>query len=187
MLIDAQTIEKGRRVEADVCVIGTGPAGITLLRELSGPHLRVVALESGGQSVSPNAEALCDGEIISQDGYPNHLLRTSRRRQLSGTANLWNDEVDAGQGDQLVRLVTLDEIDFERRSWVPYSGWPFGKTQLVPFYEQALRFVGETPTMESELQRDSSRTSLLSSRGSRFGSRSFNLDNTGLNDFLDGF
>ncbi len=31
----------------------------------------------------------------------------------------------------------LDPIDFEQRSWVPYSGWPFDKRHLAPFYERA--------------------------------------------------
>jgi len=36
-----------------------------------------------------------------------------------------------------VRLRPLDEIDFEERDWVPYSGWPFNKSHLDPFYERA--------------------------------------------------
>jgi len=31
----------------------------------------------------------------------------------------------------------MDEIDFEERDWVPYSGWPFPKAHLDPFYERA--------------------------------------------------
>jgi hypothetical protein len=31
----------------------------------------------------------------------------------------------------------LGEIDFERRDWVPESGWPFGRRELEPFYERA--------------------------------------------------
>src|SRR4051812_24519448 len=125
MLIQAQKIKRGARVEADICVIGTGPAGMTLLKELAGPGLRIVALESGGKTFDAEAQALCDGATISPNGYPGEALMISRRRQLGGTANLWNDELDAGQGDELVRLVALDPIDFETREWVPHSGWPF--------------------------------------------------------------
>ncbi|MDY7077384.1 MAG: GMC oxidoreductase, partial [Chloroflexota bacterium] len=35
------------------------------------------------------------------------------------------------------RTRPLDEIDFEKRGWVPYSGWPFDKTHLDPYYERA--------------------------------------------------
>ena len=31
----------------------------------------------------------------------------------------------------------LDAIDFEERDWVPYSGWPFRKAHLDPFYDRA--------------------------------------------------
>jgi hypothetical protein len=34
-------------------------------------------------------------------------------------------------------LRPLDEIDFEERDWVPYSGWPFKKSHLDSFYEKA--------------------------------------------------
>ncbi|MEY2537054.1 MAG: hypothetical protein QOG67_794 [Verrucomicrobiota bacterium] len=145
MLIDARTVERGRRVEADICVVGTGPAGITLLRELAGPALRIVALESGGQVFDSETQALYDGATMSRDGYPTDLLMTARRRQFGGTAHLWNDEFDAGKGDELVRLVPLDAIDFEKRAWVPYSGWPFAKSELERFYEHALRFAGARP------------------------------------------
>src|ERR1700730_3276035 len=145
MLIQAQGIEQNARIEADICVIGTGPAGMTLLKELARPGLRIVALESGGKVFDPEAQALCDGATISPDSYFGGALMTSRRRQLGGTANLWNDELEAGQGDELVRLVALDSIDFEKRTWVPYSGWPFGKSELDGFYDKALNIVGAAP------------------------------------------
>jgi choline dehydrogenase-like flavoprotein len=145
MLIQAHTVERGARVEADICVVGTGPAGMTLLKELRGLGWRIVALESGAQTLDPDAQALCDGATISRDNYPSGALMTSRRRQLGGTANLWNDELDAGQGDELVRLVELDAIDFENRAWIPYSGWPFGKSELQRFYDRAQSIVDPAP------------------------------------------
>src|SRR6186997_1144999 len=110
MLIDARTLDRGARIDADICVVGTGPAGMTLLKRLSGSGLRVVSLESGGQSFDADAQALCDGNTVSPHNYPADVLVTSRRRQLGGTANLWNDELNAGQGDELARLVELDGI-----------------------------------------------------------------------------
>ena len=148
MLIEADTIEPGTRIEADICVIGTGPAGITLLKELSGPGLRIVALESGGRVFNPATQELCDGKIISRD-YPAGALMSSRRRQLGGTAHLWNDELEVGRGGELVRLVTLDAIDLEKRSWVPYSGWPFGKSELQKYYDRALDLIGIAPATGS--------------------------------------
>lgn len=31
----------------------------------------------------------------------------------------------------------MDPIDYERRSWIPHSGWPFGPQELGPYYERA--------------------------------------------------
>lgn len=31
----------------------------------------------------------------------------------------------------------MDEIDFEHRPWMPYSGWCFSKAELDPYYERA--------------------------------------------------
>ena len=39
-----------------------------------------------------------------------------------------------------VRYVDLDAIDFEKRDWVPYSGWPITKEDLIPFYKRAHEF-----------------------------------------------
>jgi choline dehydrogenase-like flavoprotein len=45
--------------------------------------------------------------------------------------------IDIGNNCLGARMRPLDAIDFEERDWVPYSGWPFGKTLLDPFYERA--------------------------------------------------
>jgi len=145
MLIDARTVEKNRRVEADICIIGTGPAGLTLIKDLAAEPMRICAVESGGRNSDDNAQLLNEGSTISPDGYPANLLTAARWRQLGGTANLWDDELNLGQGDELIRLVPLDAIDFEKREWIPYSGWPFGRAQLNRFYERALQLGGAGP------------------------------------------
>ena len=49
----------------------------------------------------------------------------------------------------------LDEIDFEERDWVPYSGWPFSKSHLDPYYHrpQAICKI-EPPTYATEVWED---------------------------------
>ena len=163
MLIDARGIERGARIEADICVVGTGPAGMTLLQRLTGLGFRVVALESGAQAFDAEAQALCDGDTVSPHNYPVDALLTSRRRQLGGTAHLWNDELNAGQGDELARLVELDAIDFEKRAWVPYSGWPFGKSELRRFYDRAFSLLGADPSADDGVGLTSDHPKLLQS------------------------
>ena len=36
-------------------------------------------------------------------------------------------------GGEGVRLRGMDRIDFEKRGWVPYSGWPGQKKDLDPY------------------------------------------------------
>jgi flavin-dependent dehydrogenase len=45
MFIDARSLPNRMRIDADVCVIGAGAAGITVARELKGSPLRVCVLE----------------------------------------------------------------------------------------------------------------------------------------------
>ena len=178
MVIDAHTIERGAQIEADICVIGTGPAGLTLLKQLGRLGLRIIGLESGGAQFNPDAQALCQGSICSSDNYPPAALMTSRRRQLGGAANLWDDELEAGKGNELVRLVPLDAIDFERRSWVPHSGWPFTRADLERFYNEAFRELGiDDPGADSPIAAPDRRplftgTSRLATVFSRFAARS---------------
>ncbi len=123
MLLDARTVPRNRPVETDVCVIGAGAAGLTLARELAGAPFRVALLESGGFDPDPATQALYRG-LVHGRGY--FTLDGCRSRQFGGSTNCW-------QG--LCR--PLDPIDFEARSWVPHSGWPFRAETLAPFYARA--------------------------------------------------
>jgi choline dehydrogenase-like flavoprotein len=62
-------------------------------------------------------------------------LDTARARYFGGSINRWH--VDIGNNLLGARMRPLDGIDFEERAWVPYSGWPFDKSHLDPFYERA--------------------------------------------------
>ncbi|GAB4372003.1 MAG: GMC family oxidoreductase [Elainellaceae cyanobacterium] len=134
MLIDARRISAHETLETEVCIIGAGPAGIALARELMGQNFRVCLLETGG--FEPDAEiqnlAAGEGDTIG-DFYPGAIYM--RTRQYGGTANQWS--IDMGNQRPGVRYVTLDPIDFEKRDWVPYSGWPITKADLDPYYERA--------------------------------------------------
>lgn len=123
MIVDARGLDPGSRLEADVCIIGAGAAGITLARALGERDVRVCLLESGG--LEPDAESLSlnRGESVGLDYFP---LSQARLRFLGGTTNHW-----AGW------CRPLDALDFEVRDWIPHSGWPLRKSDLVPFYERA--------------------------------------------------
>lgn len=132
MLIDARTLTQDETIETEVCIVGTGPAGITLARELSLTNFRVCLLESGGLEFDQDTQSLTQGESV---GNLFGTLDEQRRLQFGGTANAW--KIRLGNNQIGVRYVPLDKIDFEKRDWLPYSGWPFDKSHLDPFYERA--------------------------------------------------
>ena len=132
MIIDAKTLPETARLETDVCIAGGGLAGIVLARELIGKDLRVLVLESGGRTIEPATQSLAAGQNV---GFPYYPLDAARPRCLGGSSTRWH--VPLG-GDRVgARLRPLDPIDFEKRDWVPFSGWPFTRTHLDPYYERA--------------------------------------------------
>jgi choline dehydrogenase-like flavoprotein len=141
MLVDTAIQLPEDYLRFDVCIVGSGPAGITLAREVSESGLRVCLLECGGRESVEEAQKLNDGAVDSPDGYRQTALEEGRHRQFGGTANLWNHK-SRGASDRHIRYVQLDEIDFERRDWIPESGWPFSRRELQPFYERAQQVCG---------------------------------------------
>jgi len=131
VFIESCALTDGAVVEADLCILGSGPAGLAIARELLGSGLRVVVLEAGGKAVSWRAQALYRAEAI---GAPNHAATHSRFRTYGGSATRWTGQ-----------CVPLETIDFERRSAVPDSGWPFGADELRPWYERAGELLGLVP------------------------------------------
>ncbi|KOP23199.1 GMC oxidoreductase [Hapalosiphon sp. MRB220] len=132
MFIDSRKLPKNELIQTEVCIVGAGPAGITLARELIGQDFRVCLVESGDLEFNQQTQSLSEGETVGEP-FPN--LQDMRHRQFGGHANVWNVEIN--QNQRGLRHMTLDEIDFEKRDCVPYSGWPFRKSHLDPYYERA--------------------------------------------------
>jgi len=132
VLVDARSLADGTRLEADVCVLGAGPAGLATTSELEGSGASVIVL--GGPAEAP------EGEVC---GEPYPPLAETRAGGLGGTAALWDAELSAGSLG--ARYAPLDQIDFEERASLPLSGWPFGRHVLEPFYALAHDLCGAGP------------------------------------------
>jgi choline dehydrogenase-like flavoprotein len=124
VIADAHSIDNGARLRADVCIIGGGPAGISLALSLIGQGLNVVLLESGRIGEHAPTQALYQGEVTDQKLHspPDKY----RQRRLGGSSAIWGG-----------RCMPFDAIDFETRSHVPRSGWPISLADLLPFYPEA--------------------------------------------------
>jgi len=140
MLADARSLPDKSHIDTDVCIVGAGPAGITVARELNGQAFRVCIVESGGMRPDGDTQSLSRLTSNGSDLAPD---ARERRRQFGGNANLWR----AGRRPtrSLVRYLPLDEIDFAARPWVPHSGWPFTRSALDPYYARAHRAAGLGP------------------------------------------
>jgi choline dehydrogenase-like flavoprotein len=147
MLIDARAVEGDVVVEAQVCVVGSGPAGIALTRTLAQAGIQVALIESGGLEFDQQAQALNAGEGGPIRTYTRREL-DERRRQFGGLANIW--DVRTGDAGGLARFVLPDRLDFEARAGVPRSGWPFGRTHLDPYYVRAYELLGISPEFISQ-------------------------------------
>ncbi len=139
MLNDARSLSPDAVLEADICIIGGGPAGITLALELARRGVDTVVLEGGGTQPDAAAQSLAGGTVRG-DGYMP--LAETRRRQLGGSPHLWNTRLGSRFG---FRAAPLDAIDFEQRDWVDHSGWPFGLDELEPYYRRTQEICGLGP------------------------------------------
>ncbi len=120
MFIDTRNVEQNTVIETAVCIIGAGVAGITLGLEMASAGIDACILESGGFGPDDETRDLYRGESV---GLPYTFADGSRSRYFGGSSNCWGGWCRP-----------LDPWDFEKRDWIPHSGWPFGLDELAPYY-----------------------------------------------------
>ena len=127
MRIDC-AIEAPEAVTADVAIVGSGAAGQAAARRLLARGCSVVLIESGGTDHEDATADFNRGDIV---GHEYHPLEHSRLRFFGGTTAIWGG-----------RVAEYDAIDFERRDWVPHSGWPFGPVEIHGYLAEARSLLG---------------------------------------------
>lgn len=125
MLIDARSVEDNKQYSCDVCVVGSGPAGIALVDRLRTSGLHVILLESGGFNLELSTQNLYRGQL---DGHPYFRLDACRWRLFGGTSARWGGWCRP-----------LEAYDYDKRDWLPLSGWPIQARDLLPFHEDAAK------------------------------------------------
>lgn len=108
------------RVPGGVCIIGSGMGASSLAMELRHAGLPFAIVEAGGMKRTL-------GVVAEENiGIPFRLGVATRSIEVGGTSNLW------GGG-----LVPFCESDFEKKAWIPHSGWPIQYRALEPYYRRA--------------------------------------------------
>ncbi len=127
MRIDC-AIDAPEAVTADIAIIGSGAAGQAAARRLLARGCSVVLIESGGLDHEVATADFNRGDVVGQSYHP---LEHSRLRFFGGTTAIWGG-----------RCAEYDAIDFERRTWVAHSGWPFKPDEIRAHLGDARAILG---------------------------------------------
>lgn len=124
MIEDARQIPPGTVLEADLCIIGGGPAGLSIALELANTGRKVIVLVGGGRREQEDYRDLYRGHASPPGSH--EPLEENRPRVLGGGTTVWGS-----------RCVPYDPVDFERRDWIPHSGWPITYESLRGHFDRA--------------------------------------------------
>lgn len=164
MLAHAQNFPPGTEFTADVCIVGTGAAGITLAHRLLSMNTNksILLLESADRDLSGQMTARYLHDLQAHGTYPLGVDLERAHRSYDPVAQLLN----RGSGSaELLRIDPkflgttrlrayggttncwggwtrpLDSIDFDRADLSPFLAWPIGRDALFPhYYNEAMRY-----------------------------------------------
>src|SRR3954466_4039196 len=86
MHIDARTLQDNSIIEGDICIIGAGPAGISIALDWANTRHSVIILEGGGFEVDNRMQEMYRGDSVGQKYYP---LQSARLHYFGGTSGHW--------------------------------------------------------------------------------------------------
>ncbi|HLJ59063.1 MAG TPA: GMC family oxidoreductase [bacterium] len=124
-------------MHTELCIVGAGAAGLDMARLFDGTELSVVVIEGGGLDFDAGAQRLhriisVGKDIATSDrlmpDLPPAYRHETRIRQFGGTSNAWSGKWKPHAPD-----------DFQRKDWMPRSGWPLTYHDLLPFYVHVAR------------------------------------------------
>lgn len=122
----------------DVVIVGSGPAGAILGRDLVNKGVKTLILEAGPSLFNPDSSIQAHQlEVVRNSGSIDYPISSTRIRAVGGTSLIWTG-----------RSPRLHPIDFENNAYTPQGAdWPFRYEDIERYYEQAertLRVRGDT-------------------------------------------
>jgi len=135
MIVDSRNSDQARLV-ADIVIVGTGAAGVTLAGELDDGKRRIVLVEAGGIEID---EEFQPDTFFESIGEPADTI-TDQFHALGGLTRYWTG-----------RVGMMDPIDLAKRPWVDRSGWPLEWSELAALEDRAMRWCGFPADWQNEL------------------------------------
>ena len=147
----------GSKFEADVIIVGGGKAGLTIAREFIGSTVRVLILESGIETENVPHAKLNELESVGEPSgqaaidfreafhrpnmatFDQHAQPYGIRTRMLGGCPHWGG-----------KSATFDEMDFAKRDWIPYSGWPISRDCLKTYFDRAADVLNLGPNCYDE-------------------------------------
>ena len=117
MIID--NIQNILNINYDIIIIGSGPAGISVVLNLKESNLKTLIIEAGNLDPSLQVENFLSGKVLN-DKYPK--LEYLRARQFGGTSSLWGGNCNL-----------MEDTDF--------NNWPINKTDLDRYINPAKKIL----------------------------------------------
>jgi choline dehydrogenase-like flavoprotein len=127
MIVDGSALQSGIEREHDLCVVGSGIAGIALVMELAQTYRDICMVESGAWKPDNETQSLYS---LNSVGFAIRKYYQSRIRYFGGSCNIW-----AG------RAMIYNEIDLRPRPWLDGISWPIDIAELERYYAAAARYL----------------------------------------------
>jgi choline dehydrogenase-like flavoprotein len=127
MLIDARHMDDRAVLNAELIVVGAGPAGISIVDRLRDTGLSICLIDGGGLLPEFRSQALYRGESVGRRYF---RLDGCRFRQFGGSSNRWGGW-----------CWPLNSADFASRDWLAWSGWPIDRAEIEPWFADTARLL----------------------------------------------
>ena len=127
MITDFLKLKNNETLTADICVVGTGAAGMAIAEFFLNKNVKVLVIESGNFKFNQDIQ---DYYKVENVGLRFNGALGGRFRTMGGSTTKWGGQA-----------LPLTPLDFKQKDWLKNTGWPIRKEDLDQYYKKALKFL----------------------------------------------